>query len=234
METQAFQAVKPMPKTVLVSITDLIEWIAQATEHRVSVPELADALSRTYDGDAMALFDGGGYGLASVMGDCLGDVPGYNYRVDTVADIYNSCYWRNPNATVRKMPVQDIMMMRIDAFSLAGLLWEFFFPGTKLTADFSTFSREIDNHRESMQFIDNSDKQSRSLEIYGSTFTRLQRAIAAFPERYPEYKTRPPKLDDDVRQWLKEVGLAETEAERRVFGTIIREHFELLPDTLNT
>lgn len=72
------------------------------------------------------------------------------------------------------------------------------------------------------------------LDISGQTLTRLQRAIAAFPARYPSYKERAPKLDDDIRPWLKEAGLAENEAERRVFGTIIREHFELLPDTQKT
>jgi len=70
--------------------------------------------------------------------------------------------------------------------------------------------------------------------IRGKTFARLQKAINAFPARYPKYATRPPKLDDDVRQWLKEAALTETDAERRVFGTIIREHFKLLPDTQKT
>ena len=71
-------------------------------------------------------------------------------------------------------------------------------------------------------------------EITGPTFSRLQRAIAAFPDKYPGYQERTPKLDDDIRPWLKEVGLAESDAERRVFGAIIREHFQLLPDTLKT
>lgn len=71
-------------------------------------------------------------------------------------------------------------------------------------------------------------------EITGPTFARLKRAIAAFPTRYPAYQTRPPKLDDDVRKWLSDTHLAESEAERRVFGAIIREHFKLSPDTLKT
>lgn len=230
MGIHAFQVINPMPKTVLVSITDLIEWLALAAGHRVSVPELADALSRTYDGDAIALFDGGGYGLASVMGDGLGDVPGYNYRVDTVADIYNSRYWNIPNATVRKMPVRDIMITRTDAFSLATLLWEFFFPGTKLTTDFSVFSHEIDNHRESIQSTDNRERQ----KICGATFNRLQRAIAAFPDQYPDHQLKPPKLKDDVRVWLKNAALAASDREAHVFGTIITEHFKLSGDTQET
>ena len=70
--------------------------------------------------------------------------------------------------------------------------------------------------------------------VSGDTIDRIRRAIASFPGRYPEYKTKPPKLDDDVRPWLKEVGLAANDAERRVFGAIIREHFKLSPDPQKT
>lgn len=80
----------------------------------------------------------------------------------------------------------------------------------------------------------NSQDGNGIVTMSGKTFERIQRAIAAFPERYPDYKVRAPKLDDDVRPWLKETGLAESESERRVFGAIIREHFQLLPDTLKT
>lgn len=69
-------------------------------------------------------------------------------------------------------------------------------------------------------------------EISGSIFERLQRAITSFPTRYPEYSTKPPKLDDDVRRWLEESGIVENQAERRVFGAIIREHFKLASDAL--
>lgn len=69
------------------------------------------------------------------------------------------------------------------------------------------------------------------LSIKGPTFQRLQRAIALFPSIYTEYKSKPPKLDDDVRKWLENSGLGKNEPERRVFGAILREHFELSPDT---
>lgn len=78
------------------------------------------------------------------------------------------------------------------------------------------------------------DEEVREVAIHGATFNRLRRAIASFPSRYPDYQAKPPKLDDDVRPWLKETGLAENDAERRVFGAIIREHFQLWPDTLKT
>ncbi len=75
--------------------------------------------------------------------------------------------------------------------------------------------------------LEGKENSRPEIEITGQTFSRLQRAIAAFPSRYPNYRERSPKLDDDIRPWLAEVSLAETEAERRVFGAIIREHFKL-------
>jgi hypothetical protein len=73
------------------------------------------------------------------------------------------------------------------------------------------------------------DDSGSKLDIDSATFERLKKVIAAFPDRYPEYKSKPPKLDDDVRPWMKESGFAENEAERRVFGAIVREHFKLFP-----
>ena len=70
--------------------------------------------------------------------------------------------------------------------------------------------------------------------IGGDTFARLQRAIAAFPDQYPDYQSQPPKLKDVVRPWLKKVGLACNDREAHVFGTIIAEHFKLLGDTHET
>ena len=77
--------------------------------------------------------------------------------------------------------------------------------------------------------IDNVPQENGGID--SDTHNRLMRSIEAFPERYPEYKTKPPKLDDDVRLWLEESGLGKNDAERRVFGVIIREHFKLSPDT---
>jgi hypothetical protein len=70
--------------------------------------------------------------------------------------------------------------------------------------------------------------------IHGGTFARLKRAIAAFPDRYPDYKTKKPKLTGDVRVWLIEVSLAMNGREAHVFGAIIAEHFDLSGDTQRT
>ncbi len=67
--------------------------------------------------------------------------------------------------------------------------------------------------------------------IRGATIARLQRAIAAFPTRYPQYSERFPKLDSDVRPWLKEAGIAANDREVHVFSSILSEHFAASPDT---
>lgn len=69
------------------------------------------------------------------------------------------------------------------------------------------------------------------IAISGDTFSRIQKAVEMFPNRYPNYTTLSPKLDGDVRNWLKVSGLAKNDTEKRVFGTILFEHFKLSPNT---
>jgi len=68
-------------------------------------------------------------------------------------------------------------------------------------------------------------KNDPSLVIDSDTYNRIYRAIFAFPTRYPEYANKPPKLENDVRPWLKEVDIAMNDREAIVFSTIISEHF---------
>lgn len=70
------------------------------------------------------------------------------------------------------------------------------------------------------------------IAIESDTFSRICRAISAFPTRYPEYAIKPPKLDGDVRPWLKEVDVATNDREAVVFSTIIAEHFKLSSGSL--
>lgn len=63
------------------------------------------------------------------------------------------------------------------------------------------------------------------LRIKGETFARLARAVQAFPARYPNYQGQAPKLDRDLRPWLKESKLASGDREAHVFGAILAEHF---------
>ena len=75
------------------------------------------------------------------------------------------------------------------------------------------------------------------LIIRGDTMERIHRAVNAFPTRYPDYKTKPPKLDGDVRVWLNppkpkfhnkdgESALAKNDKESVVFSVILKEHFD--------
>jgi hypothetical protein len=221
------QKVQALPKSRLVSVVQLIEWFAQKSDNAASVQEVADAIGKLYDGDSMALFDGSGYGLAEPIGsDRLGDEIGYNYRVDTVSDLFNSRFWINPNANIRHLNARDILVRVEDAQSLAQSLWFFFFPGTGFSFDLDQV-RELHSSGGATESVTQCSADESLAIVEGPTHARLMRAIASFPVRYPGYQDKPPKLDDDVRPWLSESGLAMNDAERRVFGAIIREHFKL-------
>lgn len=62
--------------------------------------------------------------------------------------------------------------------------------------------------------------------IRGETFTKLESALQSFPSKYPDYASKPPKLDGDVRLWMVE-NFKCNEREAHVFGAIIAEHFSL-------
>lgn len=222
---------RAMPKTRLVAVVRLLDWLSGLSDGRVSVPELADAISNVFDADSMALYDAGGYGLASPIGDRLGDEIGYNARVNVITDLYNSRYWDNEDAmAAHGHYANDVMLGEDDGFVLAEKLWRFFFPGEEFPSRRETFLN-------SMRSVVRSSSENYLVEtsgVLGPTFARLQRTIAAFPVRYPDYQSQPPKLKDDVRPWLKEAGLAGNDREAHVFGTIIAEHFKLLGDTHET
>ena len=59
--------------------------------------------------------------------------------------------------------------------------------------------------------------------IVGPTFAKLVSALNAYPS---QYQGKTPKLDDDVRPWLRNTHTC-TVREAEVFGAIIAEHFGL-------
>lgn len=64
------------------------------------------------------------------------------------------------------------------------------------------------------------------VRICGDMADRLYRAIDAFPTKYPNFSSRPPKLDDDVRDWLRNEGkFAKNDREEFIFGAILKEHY---------
>ncbi len=63
--------------------------------------------------------------------------------------------------------------------------------------------------------------------INGPTYAKLMRAIEEFPLKYPNYETKPPQLDTDIRPWMvNELGFTKSK-EDHVFGRIVKEHFQL-------
>lgn len=63
--------------------------------------------------------------------------------------------------------------------------------------------------------------------VNGPTYAKLMQAIEEFPLKYPDYETKPPQLDTDIRPWMvKKFGCSKNK-EDHVFGMIIKEHFRL-------
>lgn len=120
--------------------------------------------------------------------------------------------------------------------SFAYMLWRASRRFDQMTRRYSAQLDLVDEQRRRAEAINeafNSGNQSAiqnsdavMVRIRGAAFVRLQRAIKAFPGKYPEYQTKPPKLDDDIRQWLKATYDA-SDREAHVFGAIISEHFKL-------
>lgn len=71
--------------------------------------------------------------------------------------------------------------------------------------------------------VDNGGGECGIPRIRSSSFEKLKRAIQEYPARY---NGRCPKLDDDVRPWLKKEFNC-SERESAVFGAILAEHFNL-------
>jgi hypothetical protein len=71
------------------------------------------------------------------------------------------------------------------------------------------------------------EQNAASFDVSGDTFARIGLAIAEFPVKYPDYKTISPKLDADIRPWLKESGITKNDRESHVFSAIISEHYEI-------
>ena len=75
-----------------------------------------------------------------------------------------------------------------------------------------------------------SDCNDLKQEIGGKTFSKLMASIRAYEDKY---QGRSPKLDIDVRPWLRsDINCSEREA--HVFGAIISEHFNISGGTKKT
>lgn len=215
--------VGPLPRSRLVSITAIVAGIRERSGNRLSFDEITDALACAID-DVM-MYDGSYRSLCdSINGDLRSENDGRECRREIIYELFNSKYWRSDDIgsgsiwyNGQKISVNDLMVEDVDGEAISHSLWGFFYPG-------EIASQQLPAPIPSSEIVSG---------ISGQTFDRLCRAIAAFPERYPEYQSKPPKLNDDVRAWLK-ANYGASDREAHVFGAIISEHFKLSPDTLKT
>lgn len=180
----------------------------------VSLPEASDFLERTLVQDGTVIYTK----VAGHQVDELGEAW-YAPACDYVGEALGGKWWSRPDLLDEPLPPlgvlrDELAISNIDAVRLLDLVVD----GEKG----ENTSRQVN---------------SEELEITGDTFDRLKCAVSAFPTRYPDYQSQPPKLNDDVRLWLHQAGLVndgQKGREAHVFGKIIAEHFKLLGDTLKT
>lgn len=240
---------KNVPKSRCYSMEQIIRAVRSASESvgcLLSLAEATEAIDQTYgrsiDDVCEMLFDGSWKGLAEPYSKKWAPKKGVeleNKMIDVICDLYNSNWWDQCTGLQenRSNDVGNILILKEDAEKIWGRVWRFL-HGDVLLPDLKQFCESSQSVAAGVYDVEKRDG-SRSMEavvlcatanpINSLAYDRLIRAIEAFPSRYPEYSTKPPKLDDDVRPWLKESGLGENDAERRVFGAILREHFRLFP-----
>jgi hypothetical protein len=153
---------------------------------------------------------------------------------DAVSHLLNGKWWDLPLVDDDLLvEYSQMMILKNDAGPVWERLWACLFDAEVLPPDQFLVGAEATPPSKANTPIEidrpavGSDSVNGGAQIEGETYNRLVRALASFPQRYPEYRDRPPKLDDDVRPWMAETGLAVSDAERRVFGAILREHFKI-------
>lgn len=99
------------------------------------------------------------------------------------------------------------------------------FHPEKLLQDQAQLRRMIEARQAQKQVEPPSDQKTMPV-LHGKTFEKLLKALEAYPNRYG--MDAKPKLDDDLRPWLKKaIGCSSREAD--VFGVMLLEHFH--PDS---
>lgn len=182
-----------------------------AKQRNVSLAEASDFLEKTLIEDGTMIYSKVDGHQVEELGEAW-----YAPTVDYVSDVLGGDWWAR--SELLDQPLQPLGFLRDElAISNIDAVRLFEFVG-------------VDSERNNTPLKVN----SVVVEIAGQTFSRLQRSIAAFPVRYPDYQSQPPKLKDDVRVWLKEAALASSDREAHVFGTIIAEHFNFSGDTQET
>ena len=234
-----------IPRSKCVFVIDLVKAAYEAgimEGRKVTMGEATDALVSAYHGDEM-LFDGCGDGLAEPYSEKYAPEKGeklHDRLRGAVNDLYSIKWWE-PDSMYRDSDslyrAENLMLLETEFKPLWGRLCD------------SLFGDDHPNFWESIELVEQKQRKAKQSSkadtvalqatvfsnekpsINSATHDRLQRAISAFPLRYPEYTTRLPKLDTDLRPWLKEAGLANNTREESVFGAILSEHFNLSPDT---
>jgi hypothetical protein len=208
MENQVAKALsdltQAMPKSRLISIVGIVEAVSSISNGELTVPELADALTKVYDGDTMMIYEGGGYGLAApVIGNPFDEHSGHTARVDIVCDVFNSHFWTDPDTAILRRNARDYMVLKDDGIVIAQRLWAFFFPERMIDLD----AAALDGTKSKNGVVDCADYLNPKHPRYAPKLAAAVRAWQAVTE--PNGKHPKQALSKWLRDHAKEYGLVD-------------------------
>lgn len=207
-----------LPKSELLSITSIVRVVAQVSEGKLTVAEVAHALTynKVYNGDIM-IYWGGSNGLAEpIIGDARDENSGYNQRLDIVCDLSNCCADWDTGANIPVRPygrtdTRYLFVSKEDGENIAARLWQFFYPKQEKTIDISRKAEGLGN--------------KQSVEKTGYSTPHLAILNAAIAEFFEPRRERDAKREEVVG-WIKSkmtaFGMADSDNIAQAIFTIIK------------
>ncbi len=209
---------RPLPRSELLSITSIVRAVAQVSEGKLTVAEVAHALThnKVYDGDIM-IYWGGSNGLAEpIIGNSRDKNSGYNQRSDIVCELSNCCSYWDAGATILVRPygrtdTRYLFVSQEDGIKIARRLWQFFYPNQEKAIDISRITEEVGT------------KRSEEKTGYSTPhLVILNAAIAEFFEPRGERDAKREEVVNWIKSKMTASGMADSENIAQAIFTIIK------------
>lgn len=210
---------KPQPKSRLVSIASILRKVAELSEGELTVGELADALTcSAYDALTMMLYSNGGSGLAEPLNSQYrpDKTTGFNWRADTIHELYKSHFWDNPGTSMLTYPhgridAENLLVLKDDGVEIARRLWKFFYPNQEKVMDISRIA-------EGASTWGSEEKAGYSTPH----LVILNAAIAEFFERRRDRDAKREEVVDWIKSKMTASGMADSDNIAQAIFTIIK------------
>lgn len=209
---------RPLPQSQLLSITAVVWCVAEVSEGKLTVAEVAQALTynRVYDGDIMIYWGGSNVLAEPIIGNSRDENSGYNQRSDIVCELCNCCSDWDTGATILVRPygridTRDLFVSKENGIKIARRIWQFFYPNQENLIDISRIVEGV--------------KPQRNEEDSGYATQHLVILNAAIAEFFEPRRDRDAKREEVV-DWIKSKmtasGMADSDNIAQAMFTIIK------------